>query len=139
MASTNRRCRGDDGSVMPMATILVVFLTIGAWALVSASQQWAARRDAYAVAASAARAGAQGDPAQLRRGNVLDTAAAAERARSIINASGYSGSVDIAGDTVRVQIIATVDYHFPSPGFPASVTGSATAVAQPGVDGTEGG
>lgn len=134
-----RRCHGDEGSVMPMATILVVFLMIGGWALISASQQWAARRDAYGVAASAARAGAQGDPNQLRRGGVLDISEAAARAQSIITASGYTGSVDVTGDTVRVQITATIDYHFPSPGFPAAVTGSATAVAQPGVSGTEGG
>lgn len=133
------RCHGDDGSVMPMATILVVFLMIGGWALISASQQWAARRDAYGVAASAARAGAQGDPNQLRRGGVLDTSEAAARAQSIITASGYTGTVDVTGDTVRVQITATIDYHFPSPGFPAVATGSATAVAQPGVSGTEGG
>ena len=124
---------------MPMATILVVFLMVGAWALVSASQQWSARRDAYGVAASAARAGAQADPAQLRRGSVLDTAEATASAQSIIEASGYTGSVDVTGDTVRVQITATVGYRFPSPGFPASVTGSATAIAQSGVSGTEGG
>ena len=136
---TTRRGHGDDGSVMPMTTILVVFLMLGAWALVSASQQWSARRDAYGVAASAARAGAQGDPNQLRRGGVLDTLEATARAQSIITASGYTGTVDITGDTVRVQITAAVDYHFPSPGFPTTVTGSATAIAQPGVSGTEGG
>ncbi len=134
-----RRCLGEDGSVMPMATILVVFLMIGGWALISASQQWASRRDAYGVAASAARAGAQGDPNQLRRGGVLDVSEAAARAQSVIVASGYTGTVDVTGDTVRVRITAAIDYHFPSPGFPATVTGSATAIAQPGVSGNEGG
>ncbi|MGE0795442.1 MAG: pilus assembly protein TadG-related protein, partial [Acidimicrobiia bacterium] len=63
-----RRLDGDRGSVMPMTAVLIVFLMIGAWAVVSASQQWAVRRDAAGVAAAAARAGAQGDLSALRAG-----------------------------------------------------------------------
>jgi hypothetical protein len=82
---------------MPMATIFVIFLMIGAWALVSASQQWGARREAHGVAASAARAGAQGDPNVLRTGGVLDPDIATERAQQILSASGYTGTVNIDG------------------------------------------
>ena len=39
-----------------LIAILIAFLMIGCWALVSASQQWNSRREAHAVAASAARA-----------------------------------------------------------------------------------
>ena len=129
----------DRGSVMPMATILVVFLMIGAWSLISASQQWVARRDAYAVAASAARAGAQGDPNALRTGGVLDPDSAQSRAQAILAASGYSGSIAVDGAAVTVTVTAAIDYAFPSPGFPETVTGSSTATARRGVDGTEGG
>jgi Flp pilus assembly protein TadG len=134
-----RRCRGEDGSVMPMATIFVIFLMIGAWALVSASQQWGARREAHAVAASAARAGAQGDPNVLRTGGVLDPDIANQRAQQILAASGYNGTVTIAGATVTVTVNTRVDYAFPSPGFPNAVTGTSTAIAQRGVNGQEGG
>lgn len=132
--------RGSDkGSIMPMTTILVVFLMFGAWALVSATQQWAVRRDTHAVAAAAARAGAQGDPTSLRSGGVIDEAAAIERAQAIISVSGYSGDVFVDGLTVTVTVTAEVGYSFPAPGFPETVSGSATAVAQRGVNGQEGG
>lgn len=129
----------DRGSVMPMTAILIVFLMIGAWALVSASQQWAVRRDVQGVAAAAARAGAQADPGALRHGIVLDADAAAERAQAIIGAAGYSGTVNVDGATVTVAVSAGIDYAFPSPGFPGSVDATATAVAVAGVTGDEGG
>lgn len=129
----------DAGSVMPMTAILIVFLMLGAWSLVSASQQWAARRDAHAAAAAAARAGAQGDPNQLRVGLVLDEDSAVTRAQAILAASGYSGTIAVDGVAVTVTVDVPVDYTFPAAGFPASVSGSATAVVQRGVDGQEGG
>lgn len=129
----------DRGSVMPAATIFVAFLMLGAWALTSASQQWAARRDVHAVAAAAARAGAQGDPYALRAGGVIDPDAAVSRAQTIIGMAGYSGAVSISGDAVTVTVSAAVDYAFPSAGFPATVSGTSTAVVTRGVTGEEGG
>ena len=133
------RAGRDAGSVMPMTAILIAFLMLSAWALVSASQQWGARRDAYAAASAAARAGAQADPELLRQGIVVDEERAIERAMSVLAASGYGGSVTIDGDQVTVNVNATVSYAFPSPGFPVEVEGSATAVARRGVVGDEGG
>ena len=124
---------------MPMATILIAFLMVGAWALVSASQQWAARRDAYATAAAAARAGAQGDPTILRGGGVLDVDGAAGRADQVLAAAGYEGVVTVDGLGVTVVVTASIDYAFPSPGFPRFVNGTATATARRGVDGLESG
>ena len=129
----------DRGSVMPMTAVLIAFLMVGAWALVSASQQWAVRRDAQGVAAAAARAGAQGDPTALRRGGVIDTTAATVRAQAIMDTAGYSGVVVIDGDTVSVTVDAAIDYAFPSPGFPGSVSATASAAAVSGVTGDEGG
>lgn len=129
----------DRGSIMPMTTIFIGFLMIATWSLISASQQWGARRDAYATAAAAARAGAQADPALLRQGVLVDPDAAAERAQSVLAAAGMVGSVVVDGETVTVSVVAPVAYAFPAPGFPAEVTGSATAVARRGVNGDEGG
>lgn len=137
--STSPNQTRDRGSVMPMATILVTFLIIGSWSLISASQQWAARRDVQGVAASAARAGAQGDQQSLRSGGVLDPDSAADRAQAIIAASGYSGVVSVDVDTVTVSVTAGIDYAFPAPGFPGSVDATASAVAVSGVTGEEGG
>lgn len=129
----------DRGSVMPMTAVLVVFLMVAAWALLSASEQWATRRDVQGVAAAAARAGAQGDQGALRRGGVLDPEAAADRAQAIINAAGYTGEVIVDGSTVTVIVNASIDYAFPSPGFPGNVNATASAVAVTGVTGQENG
>lgn len=129
----------DRGSVMPMTAVLIVYLMIGAWALISASQQWAARRDVAGVAAAAARAGAQGDQLALRQGGVLDAAEAVGRAQAIIATSGYTGTVTVEGQTVVVTVHAGVDYAFPSPGFPSALTATSSAVAVSGVTGEEGG
>lgn len=123
----------DRGSVMPMTAILVSFLMVGGWALVSASQQWAARREAQAVAAAAARAGAQGDTTRLRSGGLLDPELAARRADAIIGSAGYSGSVFVEGNTVTVSVLVAVDFAFPSPGFPDTISGTSTAIALRGV------
>jgi hypothetical protein len=124
---------------MPMATILIAFLMIGCWALVSASQQWNGRREAHAVAASAARAGAQGDADAIRSGVLLDPEMAIVRANAILAAAGYTGSVDVDELRVVVTVTVGVDYAFPAPGFPASVSGSASADATAGVTGSAGG
>ena len=129
----------DRGSVMPMTVILIAVLMVGAWSLVSASQQWSARREAHAAAAAAARAGAQGDPNQLRAGLVIDPDAATGRAQAILASTGYTGIVTVDGLTVTVTVDVPVDYAFPSAGFPSSVSGSASAVVQRGVNGQEGG
>ena len=127
----------DRGSVMPMVAILVAFLMVGIWALISASQQWTARREAYAAAAAAARAAAQADPTALRTGAVLDPERAEQRAAEVLAATGYTGSVSIDGVTVSVSVAVNVEYAFPAPGFAGQVVGTATAVARRGVTGQE--
>ena len=137
--TTRPDSNSDRGSVMPMTVILIAFLMLGSWSLISASQQWSARREAHAAAAAAARAGAQGDPNQFRAGLVIDPEAATGRAQDILSATGYTGIVTIDGLSVTVTVDVPVDYAFPSVGFPSSVSGSATAVVQRGVNGQEGG
>ena len=130
----------DRGDVMLMTTVFVVFLMFGAWSLVSAGQQWGARRDAQASAAAAARAAAQVHPNEVRGGSVsLDPAAARVRAQAVLGASGYAGAVSVNGLTVTVVVSRAVDYAFPAPGFDTTVTAEATATASRGVQGDEGG
>jgi Flp pilus assembly protein TadG len=125
----------DEGSTMPMAVIFIVFLMVVTFALVSASQQWNARRDALAVAAAAARAGAQGTTGSVRNVEGLDVGGANDRAQAILGAAGFGGSVSVSGESVTVTVVAPVKYAFPSPGFPATVTGTSTALARQSVDG----
>lgn len=124
---------------MAMTTVLIVFLMLGCWALISSGQLWGARRDAQAVAAAAARAGAEIDGAELRDAGRLDPAAAARRAQAVLAASGCAGSVRVDGQTVTVSATRSVDYAFPAPGFAGAVTGQASADAMAGVQGDEGG
>ena len=133
--------RGDDaerGSIMLMAAIFIVALVTGSWALIGAGQALTARRDAYAAASAAARAAAQGSETLLRTGDsAIDPSRATADAQSVIAAAGFTGSVSINGRVVTVRVSAPVRYAFPSPGLPASVTGSASAVARRGVSGNE--
>lgn len=130
---SDRTSDNDDGSTMPMAVIFIAFLMVSAFVLVSASQQWNTRRDALAVAAAAARAGAQGSTGSVRNVEGLDAAGANDRAQRLISAAGFSGSVTVSGQSVTVTVTAAVKYAFPSPGFPASVSGTSTATAQQSV------
>lgn len=130
----------DRGETMLMTTVLITFLLIGSWALISGSQQWGARRDVQAVATAAARAGAQVSPEEVRGGAVaLDPSLVARRANAVLSASGYSGSVISNGLTVTVTATGQVDYAFPAPGFPGSLSATAQASAIRGVRGDEGG
>jgi Flp pilus assembly protein TadG len=122
-----QRCglRGERGDVMTMTTILVVFLMLSSWALISASQQFGAQLRAQSVAAAAARAAAQREPGIDRGG--FDAGNARERAAMIAAANGLSASVAINGTTVTVTVTVAVNYDFPSPGFRSVVTASSTA------------
>lgn len=94
----------------------------------------AARRDADAVAAAAARAGAQGlDEAGLRATDAapLDPAAAQARAQHYLAATPFSGTVAVVGDTVSVDVARIQDVSILSlAGVGSStVTGSGAAIA----------
>ncbi len=140
MTQGRHRCGGDRGDVMAMTTVLVIFLMLAAWALVSAGQNWGARRDVQAAAAAAARAGAQPTPQEVTGGAVgLDRGAAAARAETVLDSLGVTGAVTVSGLTVTVTASRPIDYAFPAPGFPDAVSGTASAIAQRGVQGDEGG
>lgn len=134
------RCKDDRGETMLMTVVLITFLMLAAWTLLSASQQWGARRDVQAVSAAAARAAAQVSETEVRGGSVaIDPGRATGRANAVLSASGYSGVVSVNGLTVTVTATGSVDYAFPAPGFPAQLTATSSAVAIRGVEGNEGG
>ena len=127
----------DEGSYMPMAAIVVVFLMVASFTLISATQQWNARREARSIAAAAARAGAQGS--DTGRGEFFDPTQATQRAQAVLGAAGAGGSVRVQGTNVTVTVTMVVGYTFPAPGLPGSVSGSSTAGTHRGVSGSEGG
>jgi Flp pilus assembly protein TadG len=126
--------RVDRGSVMPMTTAFVVIVMVGVFALICASQAWGQRRNIQGVADAAARAAAQLDTSDARRGIEIDPSAAQQRASAVAAGTGVSVSVSgISGLQVTVSATGSVDYAFPVPGFPESMTATGVATAQPGV------
>lgn len=125
---------GDRGDTMLMTAILVTFLMIGAFALISAGQQWGARRDVQAAAQAAARAAVQVTAAEVRGGEVvIDPWLASQRAADVAAASGYTSAVAVSGTSVAVTLTGSVSYNYDAPGFPDSLTATATATIQRGV------
>ena len=86
-----------------MAIVFIAALLVGVDAFVSASQRWVVRRRVVAVAAAAARAGAQGDAEVLRVGGVLDADAATARAGQLIGVAHMTGTVTV--DPAADQLI----------------------------------
>ena len=124
----------DRGSVMPMTTAFVVIVMVGVFALICASQAWGQRRNTQGVADAAARAAAQLDTIDARRGIAIDPTAAQQRASAVAAGTGVSVSVSsVSGLEVTVSATGSVDYAFPVPGFPQSMTATGVATAQPGV------
>jgi Flp pilus assembly protein TadG len=127
----------DEGSYMPMVAIVVVFLMVASFTLISATQQWNARREARSIAAAAARAGAQGNDSG--RAEFFDPTQATQRAQAVLGAAGAGGSVRVQGTNVTVTVTMVVAYTFPAPGLPGTVEGTSTAGTHRGVSGSEGG
>ena len=126
----------DRGETMLMTTVLISFLMLASWALISGAEQWGARRDIQAAASAASRAGAQVTEAEVRGGVVaLDPMLVQQRVDLVLGASGYSGSAVVidAGLTVRVVATGPVSYAFPAPGFPASLEATSSSSAVSGV------
>jgi Flp pilus assembly protein TadG len=124
----------DRGDTMLMTTILVGFLMIGAFALISAGEAWGTRRDVQAAAQAAARAAVQVDSSEVRGGSVtIDSGLASARAAEVASASGYSVSVSVSGMTATATVTGSVSYAFGGAGFPGSMTATATASVERGV------
>ena len=126
---------------MVTTMILLTSLLLASTILISASEQWEARRKAAAAAATMARAAAQGDAELIRSGgDGIDPQRAHRRVAVVVAAldaadpgSTYGGRiVAISGPVVSAEATVSVDYTFGIPGFPAAVSGSASAEAVKG-------
>ena len=109
-----RRCssrRDECGS----ATVWMIGVTISTFSLVAllldGGVMLRARSDAFAVAGSAARAGAQQlDPDAIVEGlTVVDPVAAERVVQDHLDQAGVTGTADTSGDTVTVTVTSEVE------------------------------
>ncbi|MFV0526580.1 MAG: hypothetical protein ACK5RL_19005 [Acidimicrobiales bacterium] len=142
------RVRASDGAeagdTTLMGLVLITAVLVGVLTLISASEQWQARRVAASAAATLARAAAQGQSDMVRAGGgpELDPAWAQDHVDAVLVAmnetdpgSVVSGRITrIEGPVVETEATVAVRYRFPLPGFPAQVSGTAQAVAVSGAD-----
>lgn len=132
--SERELCQRDRGAIMQMTVVFIAASMVGLWSLISAGQAWGARRDVQAAASAAARAAAQPGGEEIAGGEVtIDPDRARARAQAVLVASGHSGTVAVSGQTVTVVATGTINYAFAAPGFPASMTATASADARVGV------
>jgi Flp pilus assembly protein TadG len=126
------RCADDRGS----ATVWMIGVTVSAFLMIGlvldGGVMLRARSDAFALAASAARVGAQqlDSDAAVEGQAVLDPVAAEQAALAYLSANGVTGSVTVADDTVRVRVTTTADLQLLSLVGGGSATFDATAEAQ---------
>lgn len=131
---TNRRGRGDQGTVTAFVVCFTVALIAMAGLVVDGGSILAARRHAFEDADAAARAGAQAiDEAALRNGQpvTLDPELARQLAQAQLDASGEIGTVDVAGDLVKVTVTREQDLSILGFAGIESVTIHATGTARP--------
>lgn len=134
-----RRCRDDRGS----ATVWMIGVTFAAFMMVGlvidGGVMLRARSDAFSIAASAARVGAQqlDSDAAVEGQAVLDPVAAEAAALDYLAARGVTGSVTVDGDIVRVSVSTTARLQMLSLAgagtarFDATAEAHATKVAPP--------
>lgn len=141
--------RAADSSMQEEGTVVVLVVGLALAMLAVAGLVYdggailAARRDAFDVAANAARAGAQAvDLDTVRTGDSaeLDVAAAATAAHAWLKRSGDTGAVTVDGHTVQVTVTREVRLVLLSlAGMDRrNVTGIGTATITRGVGGPEG-
>ena len=108
---TPARCR-DVGSITAFTLTVSTALFAFAGLILDGGIAVSTKVDAVSAAQAAARAGARElDVAQLRAsGNIqLDPVQAGETARRWLDQAGYTGTVDVSGDTVTVSVHTSSD------------------------------
>lgn len=127
--------RGERGTVTVFVVSMTTALLLVAGLVFDGGRMIAARREADAVAAAAARAGAQGlDEAGLRQsdGAPLNASDVVRRVEGYLGRTDYSGGASVSGDTVTVEVHRTQTFAILSLAGLASSditgTGSARAV-----------
>jgi hypothetical protein len=102
--------RDHRGSVTVFVVVFMVALTAVAGLVFDGGNVLAARQEAANVAASAARAGAQGldiAGARISGGTPLDAAEAVDRAETYLAQTGYTGTASVHGNEVFVEVTIT--------------------------------
>ena len=132
LRSAKRRCGDDRGSatVWMIGVTFATFLMVGL--VIDGGVMLRARSDAFGIAASAARVGAQqlDSDAAVEGEAVLDPVAAEAAALDYLAAQGVTGSVQVEGDVVRVSVTTTADLRLLSLVGGGSATFDATAEAR---------
>lgn len=108
---TARSRRDEHGAIVVFVVGLATALLLVAGLVFDGGQILAARREAYALADNAARAGAQAvdlDALRADRPVHLEPAAAQAAARSYLERVGSEGAVTVTGDTVQVRVSQNV-------------------------------
>lgn len=126
--------RGEDGRVTAFVTVLVTALLSFAGLALDGGLALATKVDALGAAREAARAGAQEiDLAAYRADGtlLLDPAYARIAAAGYLTASGHTGAVAVAGNTVTVTVTATRHTQLLTIIGINAITVTATGQAQP--------
>jgi hypothetical protein len=123
----DRRCGRDDRGIVTVwvASTVASLLLLAGFLLDGIGVVLRARSEAFAVAASAARAGAQAldDDAAVHGQVRVDPDGAMVAATYYLEARGIEGSVAVAGDEVTVTVHEVADLQV----LPGSLTITATA------------
>lgn len=135
--------RAEDGTVAILVAGLSLALLMVAGLVYDGGMVLSERRQAFALADSAARAGAQAiDIGVLRAEDraAVDEHAAIEAALAFLTRAGSQGEVTVDGDSVRVVVRSEVDLAFlRAVGLETrTVTGRGEAVVLRGVTGAGG-
>ncbi len=130
----------EDGVVTAFVVIFALALIVLVGLVVDGGLTLAARVDATDEAQAAARAGAQAINLPLYRATgeiTLDPTQADQAAETYLSATGHHGSVQVTGDQVHVTVSVTQPMQILEVAGIKNLTvsASATAVAEYGVDG----
>lgn len=115
MTDLRARWRSSRRDECGSATVWMIGVTVSTFSLVGllldGGAMLRARSDAFAVAGSAARAGAQQlDPDALVEGlTVVDPIAAERVVRDHLDRAGMTGTANASGSTVTVSVISEVE------------------------------
>jgi putative intracellular protease/amidase len=124
----------ERGTVTVFVVTMITALLLVAGLVFDGGRMIAARRDADAVASAAARAGVQGvDEAGLRltNGAPLNANDASARVQRYLDATAYTGTAVVVGDTVTVNVQRVQELHILSVAglHTSNITGTGSARA----------